>query len=134
MLKFALAHYPRLRHTFVYSNKCWNDVIYREALDSLARQHQDRLKIVHTLTREEDASVFGSSVRRGRLGQSLLQECIPAPTECIVYVCGPGISKFDLEEAKRAGTTPQPRFLEGVLAHLSALGVPAKRIKREFYG
>ena len=65
-------------------------MIYREALDSLARQHQDRLKIVHTLTREEDASVFGSSVRRGRLGQSLLQECIPAPTECIVYVCGPG--------------------------------------------
>ena len=134
MLKFALAHHPRLRHTFVYSNKCWNDVIYREALDSLARQHQDRLKIVHTLTREEDASVFGSSVRRGRLGPSLLQECIPAPTECIVYVCGPGISKFDLEEAKRAGSAPQPRFLEGVLAHLSALGVPAKRIRREFYG
>ena len=134
MLKFALAHHPRLRHTFVYSNKCWNDVIYREALDSLARQHPDRLKIVHTLTREEDSSVFGSSVRRGRLGQSLLQEWIPAPTECIVYVCGPGISKFDLEEAKRAGTTPQPRFLEGVLAHLSALGVPAKRIRREFYG
>ena len=134
MLKFALAHHPRLRHTFVYSNKCWNDVIYREALDSLARQHPDRLKIVHTLTREEDLSVFGSSVRRGRLGQSLLQEWIPAPTECIVYVCGPGISKFDLEEAKRAGTTPQPRFLEGVLAHLSALGVPAKRIRREFYG
>jgi len=134
MIKFALAHHPRLRHTFVYSNKCWNDVIYREALDSLARQHPDRLKVVHTLTREDDASVFGSAVRRGRLGQSLLQECIPAPTECIVYVCGPGISKFDLEEAKRAGTSPQPRFLEGVLAHLSALGVPAKRIRREFYG
>ena len=60
MLKFALAHHPRLRHTFVYSNKCWNDVIYREALDTLARQHPDRLKIVHTLTREDDASVFGS--------------------------------------------------------------------------
>lgn len=134
MLKFALAHHQRLRHTFVYSNKCWNDVIYREALDSLARQHPERLKIVHTLTREDDASVFGAAVRRGRLGQLLLQECIPAPAECIVYVCGPGISKFDLEEAKRAGATPQPRFLEGVLAHLSALGVPAKRIKREFYG
>jgi 3-ketosteroid 9alpha-monooxygenase subunit B len=134
MLKFALAHHPRLRHTFVYSNKHWNDVIYREALASLATQHPDRLKVVHTLTREDDASVFGSSVRSGRLGQSLLRECIPAPTECVVYVCGPGISKFDVEEAKKAGTPPPPRFLEGVLAELSALGVPANRIRREFYG
>ncbi len=134
MLKFALAHHPNVRHTFVYSNKHWDDVIYRDALAALAAENPDRVKVVHTLTRQEDASVFGASVRSGRLGQALLRECIPAPTECIVYVCGPGISKFDVEEAKKAGTPPQPRFLESVLADLAAIGVPANRIKREFYG
>ena len=134
MLKFALAHYPALRHTFIYSNKVWDDVIYRDALAALAAQHPDRLSIVHTLTREENPSVFGPSVRKGRLGQALLRECIPSPTECIAYVCGPGISKFEVEEAKKTGTTPQPRFLESVLGELKAIGVPANRIKREFYG
>jgi 3-ketosteroid 9alpha-monooxygenase subunit B len=51
-----------------------------------------------------------------------------------VYVCGPGISKFDVAAAKEKGETPQPRFLESVLADLATIGVPNERIKREFYG
>ena len=134
MLKFALAHHPRLRHTFVYSNKTWGDVIFRDELGRLARQHPDRVKVLHTLTREEDRAVFGPGVRRGRLDQALLREAIPAPDECVVYVCGPGISKFDVAAAKTAGTPPAPRFLESVLTDLNAIGVPDSRIKREFYG
>ena len=134
MLKFALAHHPDVRHTFVYSNKTWSDVIFRDELSRLAAQHPDRLTLLHTLTREEDAGVFGPSVRKGRVDQALLREAIPHPTGCLVYVCGPGISKWDMAAAKEAGTTPQPRFLEAVLADLKALGVPDKRIKREFYG
>jgi len=134
MLKFALAHHPRLRHTFVYSNKTWDDVIFRDELGRLASQHPDRVKVLHTLTREENHAVFGPAVRRGRLDQALLREAIPAPDECLVYVCGPGISKFDVAAAKERGETPQPRFLESVLADLAAIGVPKNRIKREFYG
>jgi ferredoxin-NADP reductase len=134
MLKFALAHHPTLRHTFVYSNKTWEDVIFRDELGRLAAHHSDRLKILHTLTREGDASQLGPSVRKGRVDRALLREAIPSPTECLVYVCGPGISKFDLAAASEAGTPPPLRFLESVLADLEALGVPRKRIKREFYG
>jgi ferredoxin-NADP reductase len=134
MLKFALAHHPTLRHTFVYSNKKWDDVIFRDELGRLAAQHPDRLKILHTLTREDDASRFGPGVRKGRVDQALLREAIPSPTECLVYVCGPGISKFDVAAAKEAGTPPPQRFLESALADLEALGVPSKRIRREFYG
>jgi len=36
--------------------------------------------------------------------------------------------------AKERGETPQPRFLESVLADLATIGVPKNRIKREFYG
>ena len=134
MLKFALANLPTLRHTFIYSNKTWDDVIYRDALADLAARHPDRLSVVHTLTREENAAVLGPRVRRGRINGALLGEVIPDPAAPLVYVCGPGISKFDVEEAARNGTKPQPRFLEGVLAELKTLGVPPSRIKREFYG
>lgn len=134
MLKFALANHPAVRHTFVYSNKTWGDVIFRDELARLAAEHPDRLTLLHTLTREQDPGVFGPAVRKGRINLALLQEAIASPTECLVYVCGPGISKWDLAAAKEAGTAPQPRFLEAVLADLKTLGVPDKRIKREFYG
>jgi ferredoxin-NADP reductase len=134
MLKFALAHHPKLRHTFIYSNKKWDDVIFRDDLERLAAANPDRLTLRHTLTREENAALCGPAVRRGRVDQALLRDAMPAPDECVVYVCGPGISKFDLAAAKAAGTAPAPRFLESVLADLQAIGVPDKRIKREFYG
>jgi 3-ketosteroid 9alpha-monooxygenase subunit B len=134
MVKFALAHHPTLRHTFVYSNKTWDDVIFREELSRLAVRHPDRLKILHTLTREDDVTSFGPNVRRGRVDKALLREAIDDPAACLVYVCGPGVSKFDLAAAKEAGTAPPKRFLESVLSDLKELGVPDKRIKREFYG
>jgi ferredoxin-NADP reductase len=36
MLKFALANHPSLRHTFLYSNKTWDDIIFRDELARLA--------------------------------------------------------------------------------------------------
>ena len=134
MIKFALAHHPNIRHSLVYSNKMWADVIFREELAKLAAANPGRLTVTHTLTREENPQQFGPNVRRGRIGLPLLREMIPDPRGCYVYVCGPGISKFDVAAAKEAGTQPQPRFLEAVLADLKALGVPDDRIKREFYG
>jgi len=134
ILKYALENHPTLRHTFVYSNKTWDDVIFRDLLTELAARHPDRLKVVHTLTREDNESLFGPSVRKGRLDDKLLREMIPDPTAPIVYLCGPGISKWDREAARESGTEPQPRFIESVLTNLRAIGVPDGRIKRESYG
>ena len=78
--------------------------------------------------------MFGPGVRRGRVDRALLAEFMQDPTASLVYVCGPGISKFDIEAAAKAGTRPGPRFLEAVCSELEALGVPKNRIKREFYG
>lgn len=134
ILKFALEQYPSLRHTFIYSNKTWDDVIFRDALTALASRHKDRLQVMHTLTREENASLFGPMVRKGRVNLALLREMIPDPMSCFVYLCGPGISKWDREVAKEKGTEVQPRFIESVLADLKAIGVPNVQIKRESYG
>lgn len=134
ILKFALANHPEIRHTFIYSNKTWQDVIFREALTQLEAAHPDRLKVVHTLTRESDPTIFGPAVRKGRITEALLRELIPEPGSVLVYLCGPGISKWDREAARQAGTEPQPRFIESALATLRSIGVPDARIKRESYG
>jgi len=134
ILKFALTNHPAVRHTFIYSNKTWDDVIFRETLAQLAARHPDRLTVVHTLTRETNQAVFGPWVRKGRVDEALLREMIPRPAECLVYLCGPGISKWDREAAREAGAEPQPRFIETALAHLRTIGVPNSRIKRESYG
>jgi len=134
MLKYALAHHPRLRHTFIYSNKTWRDVIFRDALTELERNNSDRLRVIHTLTREPDVTMCGPSVRKGRISAVMLRDIIPDLSTCVVYVCGPGISKWDREAARARGEEPTPRFLESVLADLKSLGIPNSRIKRESYG
>lgn len=134
MLKFALDHHPRLRHTFIYSNKTWRDVIFRDALTELEAKNPDRLRVIHTLTREPDVTRCGPLVRKGRVNAALIRELAPDVETSIVYVCGPGISKWDREAAKEKGEPPQPRFLETVLTDLLSLGVPNVRIKRESYG
>ena len=134
ILKYALDHHPRLRHTFIYSNKTWEDVIFRDALTELEAKHADRLHVIHTLTREPDVARCGPLVRKGRVNAALIRELVPDLASSIVYVCGPGISKWDLQVAKEKGESAQPRFLETVLTDLLSLGMPNARIKRESYG
>jgi 3-ketosteroid 9alpha-monooxygenase subunit B len=134
MLKHALTLHPELRHTFLYSNKTWGDVIFRRGLEELRVRHPDRLRVVHTLTREQEPRRHGSDVRSGRVTAGLLRELIPDPTACLVYACGPAIGPYERRAAKERGEEPQPRFLETVLAALAEAGVPKDRIKTESYG
>src|SRR5512134_149674 len=48
ILKHALRFHPKLRHTFVYSNKTWDDIIFRRELAALEAEDPDRLRVVHT--------------------------------------------------------------------------------------
>jgi 3-ketosteroid 9alpha-monooxygenase subunit B len=134
IIKHCLVDHPRLKHTLVYSNKTWDDVIFRQPLEELARIHHDQLKIVHTLTRDPDAHTRAPGVRSGRINAELIQEVIPDPSAVEVFCCGPGISKWDRETAKAHGHDPTPRFLETSLAALAQIGVPSKYIHRESYG
>lgn len=133
ILKHALAEHSRLRHTFVYSNRTWGDVIFAERLGAIAAQHPERLRLIHTLTRPDGAEVR-PRVRSGRVDAGLLREAIPDPSACWVYACGPAVSAWDRRAAREKGVEPQPRFLESVVATLREIGVPNDRIMRESYG
>lgn len=136
LLKDALHRGLELRHTVLYSNKTWEDMLYREAWESLQRAHPERLRVVHTLTRETDESRFGPSVRKGRISRALLEELIPEQdrSHCLVYVCGPAILPWDRKKALETRTPATPRFMETVLGHLHEMGIENARIKREAYG
>ena len=134
ILKHCLANEMNVRHTLIYGNKSWEDVIFRRQLADLARHHAGKLTVVHTLSRETNPAHHGPNVRRGRVSAELIREFIPDPTAVEVFSCGPGVSKFERLAAKERGEAPQPRFLETALEALEALGVPDERIHRESYG
>ena len=133
ILKHALVAHPKLKHTFLYSNKTWDDIIFRDELDGIERRNADRLRVIHTLTREEPPA-GRANVRRGRIDAAMLREAIPDPSACIVYACGPAIGPFDKQAAREKGVEPTPRFLEAALAGLAEIGIGKERIKHESYG
>ena len=134
IIKSALAIHPEVRHTLIYSNREWDDIIFRAELENIERLHPDQLKIIHTLTRDPDATTRGPNVRAGRLNLELLKEIVPDSLDCHFFVCGPAVSSAERAAAREKGTEPQPRFLESVLANLKALGVPRDQITYESYG
>jgi ferredoxin-NADP reductase len=134
IIKSALVTHPEVRHTLLYSSRTWDDIIFRIQFDALSSAHPDQLTVIHTLTREKNLPAPCSNVRTGRIDPALLKEFVPAPPKCHFFVCGPAISAFDRELARQKGEAPQPRFMESVLANLTALGVSRDQITHEAYG
>jgi ferredoxin-NADP reductase len=134
ILKDSLRNHPKLRHTFIDTNKTWSDVIFQSTLARLASEFPDRLRVVHTLTRQEDLSGLPPGVRKGRVSRELLEELIADRDTAIAYVCGPAIANWDRKKALEAGTQPTPRFLESTLGNLQAVGFTPARLRREAYG
>lgn len=134
MIKDSLTRHPNLRHTFVYSNKTWQDVIFRSDLARLRRANPDRLRVIHMLTREAAVSSEDEDVRTGRVTLEVLGSILEREPHSLIYACGPAISVWDKRAHAAKGTTPPPRFLETMQVYLGTLGVPRDRIKIEAFG
>jgi 3-ketosteroid 9alpha-monooxygenase subunit B len=134
IVKHALESGMTLKHTLIYGNKSWGDIIFQRALDALAVQHGDKLQIVHALTREPNAAAFGPKVLAGRVDLTLMTQAVSDWSSVEVFACGPAVTKYDRLAAKAQGKEAAPRFLESVLAALTQLGVPKARIHSESYG
>jgi ferredoxin-NADP reductase len=92
----------------VYSSRSWDDVIYRDELETLG------VEVVHTLTREQPPGWTGYA---RRLDAELLAEVAwPASERPRVYVCG------------------STRFVDAAADGLLALGYDASWIRTERFG
>lgn len=134
IIKYALAKDMNLRHTLIYGNRTWDDVIYRHALEDLRAQYPKKLKLVHALSREEGAEGHGPNVHAARVGEELLRKYIEDPASAQIFACGPALGKWDKLKAKETGVEPSPRFMETVLAAFETMGVPKKQVTSESYG
>jgi 3-ketosteroid 9alpha-monooxygenase subunit B len=134
IIKSALLLHPQVKHTLIYSNRTWEDIIFRDELDALVQSNPGRLRVIHSLTRESRNAPRGPHIRSGRVGLNLIREVVPEPSSCHFFVCGPAVTAPDRAAAREKGITPQPRFLESVLADLKSLGVTRDQYTYESYG
>ncbi len=133
IIKHDLRVNTKLKHTLVYSNKKFDDVIFLNQLAELQKEFPDRLKVIHTLTREEDMSAF-NGMRKGRISGDLLKEVVNDPSNTAVFVCGPDHHVWQKKEAREKGEKLPPSFMSSVLEFLGGLGVSKDKITKESYG
>lgn len=134
IIKYCLDEGVKVKHTLIYGNKTWDDIIYRDQLGDLAAQNPDKIELIHAISREPDAAARGPNVYASRVTRELIEKFIPDPTAVEVFACGPALSKFEKRAAKERGEELKPRFMESTLAALKELGVPKKRLHKESYG
>jgi len=111
MIRVRTAAESNAQTRLLFSSRSWDDVIYREELERL---HDNKLSVLHTLTRAQPPGWTGYS---RRVDEEMLAEVAPSPAEQpLVYICGP---------------TP---FVEAVAGTLVRLGHEPQRIKTERFG
>ena len=132
LIKESLHRGDPLRHTLLFSNKTRRDIIYFEEFEVLREQYPDRLDVIHCITREDPAGIRGA--RNGRISEELLREVAPDPSKVMAYSCGPGITPYERRAARAKGETPEPRFVENMVALLQEHGLDKKQIRQESWG
>jgi len=113
MLRERAAGAGALTAVLVHSSRTFDDVIYRDELDSLAAG-DPRLKVIRTLTRSQPPGWAGYD---RRIDRPMLSEAIAAAgAHPLAYICGPTL----LVEAAANG--------------LVELGVPPAQVRTERFG
>ena len=132
LIKESLHRGDPLQHTLLFSNKTRGDVIYFEEFEALRAQYPDQLDVIHCITREDPSGIRGA--RSGRISGELLREVAPDPSKVMAYSCGPGITPYERKAARAKGETPEPRFVENMVALLQEHGLDKKQIRQESWG
>ncbi len=134
IIKHDLRVNEKHKHTLIYSNKDFADVIFYNQLNELENQFPHRFKVIHTLTRESNENVFSDKIRKGRVSKNLIEEVITNPVGTAIFACGPDHSIHQKKAAREKGETLKATFMSSVLSYLDELSVPKNNIKKESYG
>jgi len=99
--------------TLVYSSRSFDDVIYRDEIDSLAASNHG-LRVIETLTRSQPPGWTGLSRRIDR--EMLASALSGQSAQPVAYICGP---------------TP---LVEAAAVNLVGLGMSPSRVRTERFG
>jgi len=89
LLKTALHADSGNRFTLFYGNKGQRDIIFKTALDELKEKYDERLIIVHLLSREATADPLFSGRLSGEKCAALLEKYTDAASADEYFICGP---------------------------------------------
>ena len=134
IIKYDLRYFSKHKHTLIYSNKNFEDIIFYLQLRKLEEEFPERFKVIHTLTRETGSFSFNGKMKKGRVSKELISEVVPEFNSTAVFVCGPDHTVHQRKAAKEKGEELKPSFMGSVVSYLEDLGVPKNKIKRESYG
>lgn len=141
IIKYDLRYFSKHKHTLVYSNKNFEDIIFYSQLRKLEEEFPERFKVIHTLTRETGNFSFnlpdgkaGGKIKKGRVSKELISEAVQDFNSTAVFVCGPDHTVHQKKAAKDKGEELKPSFMGSVLTYLEEIGIPKNKIKRESYG
>jgi ring-1,2-phenylacetyl-CoA epoxidase subunit PaaE len=117
ILKSVLHKEPQSKVSLIYGNRTKESIIYHQELDDLKKKFEDRLNLVHVLSRP-DENWTGLT---GRINESLVTSLIEklAPInhkEALYFMCGP------------------KGLMEETVKSLELLQVPKTNIHRESFG
>lgn len=125
---------PTTKHTLIYVNKVWQDIIFHKELVLLEKQFPERLVIKHFLSQESSQSTYGEHYFHGRPTVDHIKRMVSNPDKTLFFACGPAITKWQRAKAHEQGIEPKPRFMEWVHDVMEQFKVDKKRFKREIYG
>ena len=134
IIKYDLRYFSKHKHTLIYSNKNFEDIIFYSQLRKLEEEFPERFKVIHTLTREAGSFSFNGKMKRGRVTKELISETVPDINSTAFFVCGPDHTVHQRKAAKEKGEELKPSFMGSVVSYLEEIGVPKNKIKRESYG
>lgn len=99
-IKEALYQEPKSNAYLFFSNKSFNDIIFRRDIDALAEQFDGRLKVVYLLSREKH---FEDELFEGRISAEKLEKLFERFTDINVqestfFICGPAEMIKDISD------------------------------------
>lgn len=134
IIKYDLRYFSKHKHILIYSNKDFKDIIFYNQLNKLEEKFPDRLKVIHTLTRETNESVFNKKIKSGRISKEIISESVKEAGSTAAFICGPDHTIQQKKIAKEKGEELKPSFMSSVLSYLDEIGIHKSKIKKESYG
>jgi ferredoxin-NADP reductase len=123
-----------VRHTMIYSNRTYKDIIFHRELELLALKFPERFKLIHFITREEYPQRYGINFFKGRPTFDLIAANVSNISKVQVFACGAAITRWQKIKSKEQGLELKPRFLDSIKSIITKLGVNKRRFKYEDYG
>jgi 3-ketosteroid 9alpha-monooxygenase subunit B len=134
LIKDALHRGLPGRHILLYENPTLEDVIFNRQLASLEAANPGRVVVQHFIHADGKGNTPGTAVQSRRFGRAEIEQALAGARNPLVFLCGPGVTSWALQAARKAGVPPAPRFIERIRTDLKSIGLDRRMIRTEVFG